>query len=102
MNVVGAHSVITETIDCANHVFVTGRFEETLSTKGTLYVYPVGLVKGRVKAKDLMGAGRILGEIEVSNRLRAKNSASFEASINTCFLDWEKGAKLVGEVYPSF
>ena len=102
VNVVGANSVITGTIDCDNDVFVTGRFEGTLSTKGTLYVYPGGLVKGRVKAKDLMVAGRILGEVEVSNRLRVKNSASLEASINTRFLDWEEGAKLVGEVHASF
>jgi cytoskeletal protein CcmA (bactofilin family) len=56
-------------------------------------------VSGKIKAKDLTVAGKIQGEIEVTNRLRVKNSASLEANINTRFLDWEEGAELEGEVH---
>jgi cytoskeletal protein CcmA (bactofilin family) len=62
-------------------------------------IYPEGEVKGKVKAKDLTVAGRIQGEIEVTNRLRVKNSATLEANISTRFLDWEEGAELEGEVH---
>ena len=99
MNVVGKNSLITGTIDCDQDVFVAGQFEGTIITTGTLHVYPGGVVKGSVRAKDLMVAGRISGEIEVSNRLRVKHSATLEANINTRFLDWEEGAVLEGEIH---
>ncbi|MGD8370181.1 MAG: polymer-forming cytoskeletal protein [Syntrophobacterales bacterium] len=102
MNVVGKGSMITGTIDCDNDVFISGHFEGTITTKGTLHVYPGGVVKGKVIAKNLTVAGSIHGEIEVSNRLRVKNSATLEANINTRFLDWEEGAKLDGEVRTFF
>jgi len=47
-------------------------------------------------------AGKIQGEIEVTNRLKVKNSANLEANINTRFLDWEEGAVLEGEVHTFF
>jgi cytoskeletal protein CcmA (bactofilin family) len=99
MNVVGLNSLVVGTIECEKDVFVAGRFEGTIVTKGALYIYPEGEVKGKVKAKDLTVAGRIQGEIEVTNRLRVKNSANLEANISTRFLDWEEGAVLEGEVH---
>jgi cytoskeletal protein CcmA (bactofilin family) len=102
MNVVGQHTVLTGTIECEKDLFVAGKFEGTIITKGTLYVYPKGTVKGRVTAKDLTVAGRIQGDIEVTNRLKIKSSANLEANINTRFLDWEEGAALEGEVYTFF
>ena len=65
-------------------------------------MYPEGVVKGTVKAKDLTVAGRMQGEIEVSNRLKVKNSANLKANISTRFLDWEEGALLEGEVHTFF
>ena len=99
MNVVGLNSLVVGTIECDKDVFVAGRFEGTIITKGTLHIYPEGEVKGTVKAKDLTVAGRIQGEIEVTNRLRVKNSANLEANIRTRFLDWEEVAELEGEVH---
>ena len=102
MNVVGQGSVLIGTIKCEQDLFVAGRFEGTLITNGVLHVYPEGVVKGKVKAKDMILAGKIQGEIEVTNRLKVKNSASLEANINTRFLDWEEGARLQGEVHSFF
>jgi cytoskeletal protein CcmA (bactofilin family) len=99
MNVVGFNSLVVGTIECEKDVFVAGRFEGTIVTKGVLHIYPEGEVKGKVKARDVTVAGRIRGEIEVTNRLRVKNSANLEANINTRFLDWEEGAVLEGEVH---
>jgi cytoskeletal protein CcmA (bactofilin family) len=102
MNVVGQGSVVIGTIECDKDLFVAGRFEGTIITTGALHIYPQGVVKGKVKAKDLTVAGKIQGEVEVSNRLKVKNSASLEANINTRFLDWEEGAVLEGEVHTFF
>jgi cytoskeletal protein CcmA (bactofilin family) len=102
MNVVGQGSLVIGTIECEKDLFVAGRFEGTIITAGALHIYPQGVVKGKVKAKDLTVAGKIQGEIEVTNRLRVKNSASLEANINTRFLDWEEGALLEGEVRTFF
>ena len=102
MNVVGQGSVVIGTIECEKDLFVAGRFEGTIITAGALHIYPQGVVKGMVKAKDLTVAGKIQGEIEVTNRLRVKNSANLEANINTRFLDWEEGAVLEGEVHTFF
>ena len=99
MNVVGEKTVVIGTIQCDQDVFVAGTFEGTIVTTGTLHVYPEGIVKGMVRAKDITVAGRMQGEVEVSNRLKVKNSASLEAKINTRFLDWEEGAVLKGEVH---
>ena len=98
MNIVGDRSVMSGSIDCDKDLYICGRFEGTIVTKGAVYVYPEGIVKGTVKAKDLTVFGRIQGEIVVSNRLSVKNSASLEARISTRFLDWEDGARLEGEV----
>ena len=102
MNVVGQGTVVIGTIECEKDLFVAGRFEGTIITAGALHIYPQGVVKGMVKAKDLTVAGKIQGEIEVTNRLRVKNSANLEANINTRFLDWEEGAVLEGEVHTFF
>jgi cytoskeletal protein CcmA (bactofilin family) len=102
MNVVGQNTVLTGTINCERDLFVAGQFEGTIVTKGTLYIYPEGLVKGKVTARDLTVAGKIQGEIEVTNRLKVKQSASLRAHINTRFLDWEEGAVLEGEVHTFF
>ncbi|UCG21177.1 MAG: polymer-forming cytoskeletal protein [Deltaproteobacteria bacterium] len=102
MNVVGQGSVLIGTIECEKDLYVVGRFEGTIVTTGALHVYPEGVVKGKVKAKDLIVAGTMQGEIEVTNRLRVKNSANLEANINTRFLDWEEGAVLEGEVHTFF
>lgn len=102
MNVVGQDSVLTGTIECEKDLFVAGRFEGTIITRGALHVYPQGVVKGKVQAKDLTVAGKIQGEIEVSNRLKVRRSANLEANINTRFLDWEEGAELEGEVRTFF
>ena len=102
MNVVGQGSLVIGTIECEKDLFVAGRFEGTIITAGALHIYPQGVVKGMVKAKDLTVAGKIQGEIEVTNRLRVKNSANLEANINTRFLDWEEGAVLEGEVHTFF
>jgi cytoskeletal protein CcmA (bactofilin family) len=102
MNVVGQGSVLIGTIECEKDLYVVGRFEGTIITTGALHVYPDGVVKGKVKAKDLIVAGTMQGEIEVTNRLKVKNSANLEAHINTRFLDWEEGAVLEGEVHTFF
>jgi len=102
MNVVGQGSVVIGTIECDKDLFVAGRFEGTIITRGALHIYPQGVVKGKVKAKDLTVAGKIQGEVEVTNRLKVKNSASLEANIHTRFLDWEEGALLEGEVNTFF
>jgi len=102
MNVVGQGSVLIGTIECEKDLYVVGRFEGTIVTTGALHVYPDGVVKGKVKAKDLIVAGTMQGEIEVTNRLKVKNSANLEANINTRFLDWEEGAVLEGEVHTFF
>ena len=102
MNVVGQGSVLIGTIECEKDLYVVGRFEGTIVTTGALHVYPEGVVKGKVRAKDLIVAGTMQGEIEVTNRLRVKNSANLEANINTRFLDWEEGAILEGEVHTFF
>ena len=102
MNVVGQGSVLLGTIECEQDFYVAGRFEGTIVTYGVLHVYAEGVVKGKVKAKDMVVAGKIQGEIEVTNRLKVKNSASLEANINTRFLDWEEGAVLEGEIHTFF
>ena len=99
MNVVGLNSLVIGTIECEKDIFVAGRFEGTIVTKGALHIYHGGVVKGKIKVRDLTVAGRIQGEIEVTNRLWVKNSANLEAHINTRFLDWEEGAVLEGEVH---
>ena len=102
MNLVGKDSVLTGNIESDEDLFVAGRFEGTIVTKGALHVYSEGVVKGTIKAKDLTVAGKIQGEIEVSNRLKVKNSAYLDARISTRFLDWEEGARLEGEVHTFF
>jgi len=102
MNVVGQGSVLVGAIECEKDLFVAGHFEGTIITSGALHIYPEGVVKGKVRAKDLIVAGKIQGEIEVTNRLRVKHSANLEAHINTRFLDWEEGAVLEGEVHTFF
>lgn len=102
LSVVGENTIVTGTIECEQDVFIAGTFEGTILTTGALHVYPEGVVKGTVKAKDITVAGRMQGEIEVSNRLKVKNSASLKANISTRFLDWEEGAILEGEVHSFF
>jgi cytoskeletal protein CcmA (bactofilin family) len=99
MNIVGGGSKISGTIDSDRDLVIAGRFEGTIISTGEVYVYPEGVIRGRVEAKDLTVAGSIQGEIEVSNRLRVKQSACLEAKINTRFLDWEEGARLDGVVH---
>ena len=66
MNVVGLNSLVIGTIECEKDVYVAGRFEGTIVTKGALHIYPEGEVKAPWGSYDIV---RDLGVVALGPNL---------------------------------
>lgn len=98
MTVVGEDTLLVGTLHSKDDLLVTGKFEGTLVTDGSVSIFSGAEVKGTVRANHLNVAGSIQGEIEVGNRLTVRKSAQLKGRVTTRFVDWEDGASFEGEL----
>jgi cytoskeletal protein CcmA (bactofilin family) len=82
-------------------VVVEGILMGTLTTQGDVKVGPQATIEAEVRAKNAYIAGRIKGNVMVSNSLRIASTAIILGDIKTLALSVEEGAQLNGKLFMS-
>ena len=98
LNRIVENSKVKGDLDCASNIRIDGTVEGTLKTTGKLVVGVNGIVEGDVICDSADIEGKILGKLNVKNRLFLKSTADISGEIVFDKLVVEDGAKFRGQV----
>lgn len=82
-------------------VVVEGILIGTISTQGDIRVGPQATIEAEIRAKNAYIAGKIKGNLAISNSLKIAGSAVILGDIKTLSLAVEEGAQLNGKLFMS-
>ena len=97
INLVGEGTVFEGTLRAESDVRASGKIVGKLNVDGKAIVAESGVVDGEIVATNADVAGRVEGEIHVSERLVLKSTARVDGNIETDRLVVEEGAVFTGE-----
>jgi cytoskeletal protein CcmA (bactofilin family) len=97
INLVGEGTVFEGTLRAESDVRASGKIVGKLDVDGKAIVAESGVVDGEIVATNADVAGRVEGEIRVSERLVLKSTAHVDGNIETDRLVVEEGAVFTGE-----
>lgn len=97
INLVGEGTVFEGTLRAESDVRASGKIVGKLDVDGKAIVAESGVVDGEIVATNADVAGRVEGEIHVSERLVLKSTARVDGNIETDRLVVEEGAVFTGE-----
>jgi cytoskeletal protein CcmA (bactofilin family) len=96
---IGKSVVIKGELSGSEDLYLDGQVEGSISLKGnSLTVGPNGQVKASVDAKGVVVQGNLEGNIQASDRVELRKSASVTGDIATQRISIEEGAFLKGKV----
>ncbi len=96
---IGKSVVIKGDLSGSEDLYLDGQVEGSISLKGnSLTVGPNGQVKASVDAKGVVIQGKLEGNIQASDRVELRKSASVTGDIATQRISIEEGAFLRGKV----
>lgn len=96
---IGKSVVIKGELSGSEDLYVDGQVEGSIAMTGNnLTVGPNGRVKAGVAAKTVVVQGKMEGNIQASERVALRNSASVTGDITTQRISIEEGAYLKGKV----
>lgn len=75
---------------------ISGNFEGTLDTKGTLLISDRAVVKANIKGENIIIAGKVTGEVVVKKDLKLVSTAQMIGDIKTPSLSIDEGAVFQG------
>ena len=78
---------------------VDGSFEGEISSSGKIVVGPSGHVKANLNLKEAFIAGKVEGNITVSERLALRGRAHVEGDITAPLLSVDEGVSIVGALF---
>ncbi len=97
--VIGAGTVIKGDIVSDSAVIrVDGQVDGHIDTKGDLVIATTGIVNGDVKASNLNLAGKIVGDVEVNNKIELEAKGRLLGNISTKLLAMDETAVIQGNV----
>lgn len=76
---------------------INGCFEGNLKAFGKVIVGPKGLIKGDIELDEAEIHGKVMGHIKVK-KLSVAPTAEIFGNIHAEYFDFQKGAKLVGQI----
>lgn len=92
------HSVkVDGTLNSEGNILIEGEFKGTLDVVSKLTVGKDAVVEAQVTAKEAFIAGKIIGNINVSDKLELSNSAKVDGDIKAGILVIEAGAFMNGQ-----
>jgi len=97
INLVGEGTVFEGTLRAESDVRASGKIVGKLDVDGKAIVAESGVVDGEIVATNADVAGRVEGEVRVSERLVLKSTARVDGNIQTDRLVVEEGAVFTGE-----
>ena len=96
---IGKSVVIKGDLSGSEDLYLDGQVEGSISLKGnSLTVGPNGQVKASVDAKGVVVQGKLEGNIQATDRVELRKSASVTGDIATQRISIEEGAFLRGKV----
>jgi cytoskeletal protein CcmA (bactofilin family) len=96
---IGKSVVIKGELSGSEDLFLDGLVEGTIALKGnSLTVGPNGQVKASIDAKGVVVQGKLEGNIQATDRVELRKSASVTGDIATQRISIEEGAFLKGKV----
>ncbi len=98
LNRIVENSKVKGDLDCASNIRIDGTVEGTLKTTGKLVIGVNGIVEGDVICDSADIEGKVLGKLNVKNRLFLKSTADINGEIVFDKLVVEDGAKFRGQV----
>jgi|HubBroStandDraft_1064217.scaffolds.fasta_scaffold92367_3 cytoskeletal protein CcmA (bactofilin family) len=85
-------------IQCDEELYLDGEVEGTLEVRQRLTIGPNGKVKANVKAKELVVAGSIQGDVHAVDRVAIMKGASIVGDVKTAGIVIEDGAYFKGGI----
>jgi cytoskeletal protein CcmA (bactofilin family) len=85
-------------IQCDEELYLDGEVEGTLEVRQRLTIGPNGKVKANVKAKELVVAGSIQGDVQAVDRISILKGASIVGDVKTAGIVIEDGAYFKGGI----
>ncbi len=99
MTLIGQSVVIKGELSCNEDLYIDGRVEGTIDPKGNrLTIGSNGRVKANIVACAVVVQGKLEGNIQASDRVELKQSASVIGDIVTQRISIEEGASFKGSV----
>jgi cytoskeletal protein CcmA (bactofilin family) len=96
---IGKSVVVKGELSGSEDLYVEGQVEGTIVLKGnSLTVGPHGQVKASVEAKGVVVQGKLEGNIQASDRVELRKTATVTGDIATQRISIEEGAYLKGKV----
>jgi len=77
---------------------ISGKFEGTLNTKGSLMIGKKADIKANITGEDIAVAGNVEGNIKAVNILKLESSAQVTGDVETAKLSISEGAVLNGRI----
>ncbi len=96
VNIIGQGTVIEGGLQAKSDVRVAGEVRGNVDVEGKTVVTPEGFVNGEVRSTHADIAGRVEGEVVVTDRLVLKGTAQINGNIHTKKLVIEEGARFSG------
>lgn len=96
LNMISEGTTVKGTINTENDIRIAGNTDGEVISKGKLIVTSSGHVEGGVDALDADIAGKVEGELRISNKLSLRQSAVINGDIFAKTLIVEEGAEMNG------
>ncbi len=94
--IVGKGSTIDGTFNIESSIRIDGILRGELESSGTLVLGPSGQIEANVKVQNAVIGGRVVGNLEVANRIRLESKSIVMGNIKTKLLVVEEGAVFKG------
>lgn len=94
---IGAGCTLEGQLKSAGSIRIDGTFEGTLTVDGDVIIGESGKVSANVRARNLVIAGEIHGDVEVGNRLELQSTGKLYGKAQMAVVVLEEGAILEGE-----
>lgn len=94
--IIGKGSVLEGDFQVENDVTIYATLKGKLTCTGTVVVGESGYVEASVRAKDVIVNGKVVGDLEATNRVVLKSQAVLVGDLRTRLLAVEEGAVLQG------
>ena len=99
MTYIGKSVVIKGEVSCGEDLYIDGQVEGTVDPKGNrLTIGPNGRVKANVIARAVVVQGKLEGNIQASDRVDLKQSATVVGDVITQRISIDEGAYIKGSV----
>lgn len=95
--IVGANVKLAGTLKDVNDITIHGQIEGEVISEKNVTVEQTAMVKGPIKAQNILISGKVVGEIEAYESIELSESGNVSGSINTKKLSIKPGAVFNGK-----